>query len=117
MEREIREFIAYLHSTKKTSNNTEVSYQRDLKKMTVYLYDRGIKDFKEVRELDLQGYMNEMERKHFASSTISRSVASIRALYQYLYKEGKIQRDPSDNLKPPRVEKKDTGNFICRGSG
>ncbi len=106
MEREIREFIAYLHSTKKTSNNTEVSYQRDLKKMTVYLYDRGIKDFKEVRELDLQGYMNEMERKHFASSTISRSVASIRALYQYLYKEGKIQRDPSDNLKPPRVEKK-----------
>lgn len=106
MEREIREFITYLHNTKKTSNNTEVSYQRDLKKMTAYLYEREVRNVTEVREMDLQGYMNEMERKNFASSTISRSVASIRAFFQYLYKEGRIQRDPADNLKPPKVEKK-----------
>mgnify|MGYP000078477557 CR=1 FL=1 len=32
MDIEIREFITYLHNTKKTSANTEISYQRDLKK-------------------------------------------------------------------------------------
>lgn len=106
MERDIREFIAYLHNTKKTSKNTEVSYQRDLKKMAAYLSAHGIRDITQVRELDLQGYMNEMERKNFASSTISRSVASIRALFQYLFKEGRIQQDPAENLKPPKVEKK-----------
>lgn len=106
MERVIGEFIAYLHDMKKTSGNTEISYQRDLKKMAVYLTDRGIEDVTRVRELDLQGYMSEMERKKFASSTISRSVASIRALFQYLFKEGKIQKDPSENLRPPKVEKK-----------
>lgn len=106
MERDIREFISYLHNTKKTSNNTEVSYQRDLKKMSTYLTGKGIKDITEVSELDLQGYISEMERKDFASSTISRSVASIRALFQYLFKEGKIKNDPSDALKPPKVEKK-----------
>lgn len=106
MERDIREFISYLHNTKKTSNNTEVSYQRDLKKMSTYLSGKGIKDITEVSELDLQGYISEMERKDFASSTISRSVASIRALFQYLFKEGKIKNDPSDALKPPKVEKK-----------
>ena len=37
MEQEIREFIEYLHNTKKTSQNTEVSYQRDLNKMAAYL--------------------------------------------------------------------------------
>ena len=106
MEREIREFIAYLHNMKRTSYNTEVSYQRDLKKMAAFLNDRGIKEAAEVREIDLEAYLDYMERENFASSTISRSVASIRALFQYLFKEGKIDRDPSDDLRPPKVEKK-----------
>ena len=42
MELEIREFIAYLHDIKKTSINTEMSYQRDLKKMWDFLKNRGI---------------------------------------------------------------------------
>ncbi len=106
MERVIREFVAYLHTTKKTSTNTEVSYQRDLKKFVSYLNSLGLKDIKEVRDLHLQSYINQMERENFASSSISRSVASIRAFFQYLFKEGRIQKDPSENLKPPRVEKK-----------
>ena len=39
MDIEIREFITYLHNTKKTSANTEISYQRDLKKMAEFLKD------------------------------------------------------------------------------
>ena len=37
MEQEIREFIEYLHNTKKTSQNTEFSYHRDLNKIDSYL--------------------------------------------------------------------------------
>ena len=54
MDIEIREFVAYLHNIKKMSANTEVSYQRDLKKMAEFLGDRGVKDLKEVRELELE---------------------------------------------------------------
>lgn len=106
MERELREFIMYLHNGRKTSYNTEVSYQRDLKKMTAFLNDRGIKAVQDVRAIDLEAYLDYMEREDFASSTISRSVASIRALFQYLYKEGRIAQDPSDDLRPPKVKKK-----------
>lgn len=106
MERVVRDFIAYLQNAKKTSKNTEVSYQRDLRKMVLYLEGRGLKNITEVRKVDLQGYISEMGRKNFASSSISRSVASIRALFQYLLKEGMIQMDPSEELKPPKVEKK-----------
>ena len=38
MEKEIQEFISYLHEVKKTSNNTEISYQRDLLKMARFMY-------------------------------------------------------------------------------
>ena len=100
MDIEIREFITYLHNRKRTSHNTEVSYQRDLKKMAVYFADRGIYDIRDVGELELEGYLSYMERGQFASSTISRNVASIRALFQYLYQENRIERE----LKPPMVE-------------
>ena len=60
MDIEIREFVAYLHNIKKMSANTEVSYQRDLKKMAEFLGDRGVKDLKEVRELELEGYISYM---------------------------------------------------------
>ena len=106
MDIEIREFITYLHNRKRTSHNTEVSYQRDLKKMAVYFEERGIYDIREVGELELEGYLSYMERGQFASSTISRNVASIRALFQYLQQEGRIERDPSLELKPPKVEKR-----------
>ena len=106
MERDIREFISYLHNTKRTSHNTEVSYQRDLKKMESFLSDRGIREVRDIREIDLEGYLDYMERENFASSTISRSVASMRAFFQYLWKEGVIAKDPAENLKPPKVEKK-----------
>ena len=106
MDIEIREFITYLHNRKRTSHNTEVSYQRDLKKMAAYFEGRGIYDIREVGELELEGYLSYMERGQFASSTISRNVASIRALFQYLQQEGRIERDPSLELKPPKVEKR-----------
>ena len=35
------EFIAYLHNTKGTSKNTEVSYERDLRKMEQFLRSEG----------------------------------------------------------------------------
>ena len=73
MDIEIREFITYLHNRKRTSHNTEVSYQRDLKKMAVYFADRGIYDIRDVGELELEGYLSYMERGQFASSTISRN--------------------------------------------
>ena len=106
MELEIREFIAYLHDIKKTSINTEMSYQRDLKKMWDFLKNRGVMSVSEVKELELEGYISYMEREKFAASSISRSVASIRAFFQFLWKEGVITSDPAENLKPPKVEKK-----------
>ena len=60
----------------------------------------------QITETSLNSYMLYLERNHFATSTVSRSVASIRAFFQYLYKEHKIVTDPAQHLRPPRVEKK-----------
>lgn len=106
MEKVIAEFILYLHNTKNTSKNTEISYERDLKKFARYLEEQQITDFCSVTQTDIQGYLTEIRRENLASSTISRNIASIRALFHYLFSEGKIRENPADNLKTPKIEKK-----------
>lgn len=106
MESAIREFVGYLHNVKGTSGNTEVSYQRDLKKMAVWLSGQGVVCPELVSASLLENYVSYLKNKNFASSSISRSVASIRAFFQYLFREGRISEDPAGNLHPPKVEKK-----------
>lgn len=106
MEKEINGFILYLHNTKKTSRNTEISYKRDLGKFCRFLEARGIRELSDVTVQDLKDYVEELHEQKFAAATVSRSIASIKAFYHYMYKEGKIQKDISEVLKAPRIEKK-----------
>lgn len=106
MESLISNFIDYLHNEKNTSGNTELSYERDLKKLTAYLKKQGIESMDQVRETDLKGYLAKLQKEGYESSTISRNIASIRSFFLYLFKRGMIREDPAENLKAPKVEKK-----------
>lgn len=106
MEREIMNFISYLHNIKKTSNNTELSYKRDLGKMRQYLEENGISGLNDITEEVLDSYIVYLEENQFAAATISRNIASIKAFFHYLTKEGVIEKDISVGLKAPKIEKK-----------
>lgn len=107
MEVAIQKFIRYLHKTKKASSNTEVSYERDLKKLLRFMIEeQQVTSWGDVTVTNLNSYMLYLEREKFAASTISRNVASVRAFYQYLHKKGIVEHDISDELKPPKIEKK-----------
>ena len=73
-------FIQYLHQEKQTSENTEVSYERDLKKMILYLTAHGVDRIDAVTPEVLNSYVIELEQRTSA--------------------------DPAFELKAPKVEKK-----------
>ncbi len=106
MEHDIAEFMEYLHNVKKTSNNTELSYRRDLTKLRVYLEEHGINSVEQVTYTNLSAYILELEKKNFAIATISRNIASIKGFFSYLFKQRKIESDVAELLKAPVVEKK-----------
>lgn len=106
MEKEIDQFISYLHNAKKTSENTEMSYRRDLNKVLKYMKGQGITEVSEITVTHLHSYILYLEKNNFAAATISRNIASIKAFYHYLFKEGKVSEDISEVLKPPKIEKK-----------
>lgn len=102
----INVFIAYLHTIKKTADNTLMSYRRDLLKLSDFLATRGIVDVMEITDADLQAFVAELERQQLKAATISRNIASIKAFYHYLYKEQLVAEDISDSLHAPKIEKK-----------
>lgn len=106
MEQEINAFITYLHNVKKMSQNTELSYKRDLNKLCRYMQEQGIKDPASITATNLNSYILYLEKNKFSAATISRNIACIKTFYHYLYKEGKVKADVSDALKAPKVEKK-----------
>lgn len=106
MEKEIGAFITYLHNVKNTSGNTEMSYKRDLEKVSHFMELRGIHETKDVKAQDLADYVKFLEDSKFAAATVSRNIASLKAFYHYLVQEGLVEEDISDKLKAPKIEKK-----------
>lgn len=105
MEQRIEEFISYLHNVKNTSNNTEMSYRRDLKKAAAFFAGRKIASVNEIREDDLHAYVQHMNDEQFSAATISRNIASLKAFYHYLYQEKLVSEDYAEKLHAPKIEK------------
>lgn len=106
MTSEIKSFVNYLRNVKKTSKNTEISYQRDLMQLASFLEGQGITEVEKVTKTSLNSYILFLEKQGKATTTISREMASMKAFFNYLYREERIRRDPSELLKSPKIEKK-----------
>lgn len=106
MEQRIDAFIEYMHNVKKTSTNTELSYKRDLKKLNVYLLSRGVTSYRSVTTVILREFVDMMQRENFSPATISRTIASIKAFWQYLVAHENYAQDVACALKAPKIEKK-----------
>ena len=106
MRFDIGKFMTYLRDVKHTSKNTEVSYERDLRKMADYFESRGLTASKDITEKHLSEYIAYLEKEGKKPSTISRTIASMKAFYAYLAEEGILSEDIATALKAPKVEKK-----------
>ena len=106
IQESIDAFVAYLHDVKKTSHNTEMSYQRDLTKMCKFLEEKGIRRIVDADEEALKSYVIFLIEKEFANATISRHIAAIKSWYAFMMKEGMVQEDYAKDLKAPKIEKK-----------
>ena len=106
MEKQLKQFYKFLEVDKKVSNNTLQSYKRDLKQFSEYLDEKDIK-YNKVTEQNIKEYLEYLaEEEEKKPSTISRTIASIRAFYQYEVKNKKTMQNPTENIQSPKIEKR-----------
>lgn len=102
-------FIDYLKEKKNASESTVSSYRCDLRKLERYLKEHGIEDVQSVTPTNLNSYVLYLERQGLSTATVLRNVASIKAYFHYAYYSRQIERDPTETIKAPHMEKKAPG--------
>lgn len=106
MLQRINEFVDYLTNVKRASKNTIASYKRDLLKLNRFLTDSECNEVDKITSTNLNSYVLMIEKQGMSTATVSRNIASVKAFFLYLLKQGVISEDPSETLKPPKIEKK-----------
>ena len=104
MEKQIRNFLEFLKTEKRASQNTLQSYERDIIQFEQYLNDQKM-NYAKVSEADIKEYLNHLHEVGKKTSSISRSLASIRSFYQYETRVKKVKINPTENVQAPKVEK------------
>lgn len=86
------------------SRNTLESYRRDLNKFSEWLAEKRTSSLLQTTHADIQGYLADLFliEKAKASST-GRTLSSLKRLFRYLLRQGKINTDPTLQIDTPKL--------------
>ena len=85
----LNNFNEYLLNRKEFSENTISSYDRDLKKIFLYLAKKGysIDDYSWLNEEFISRYIDYLREKDYSSATLSRTISTVHIFVEYLWVE------------------------------
>lgn len=95
----LKRFLNYLTVEKGLSQNTVVSYERDLRR---YLGKLKEKEPDDIRQSDIVSFLTDLSSIGISVSSVARCLAAIRGFHKYLITDGLAQADPTVNLETPR---------------
>lgn len=102
----VDDFAYFMDNTKHKSLNTIQSYKRDVSQYINYLNTNGITDISKTTKTTVLTYLLNLQSQGKATSTVSRTLASLRSFYLFITQSGTKMKDPTQNLEAPHVEKK-----------
>ncbi|WP_420824513.1 site-specific tyrosine recombinase XerD [Vagococcus coleopterorum] len=96
----------YLKIERGLSENTIVSYQRDLMQYLDYLKQENITSWEQVDRYFVLGFLKTMNDENKSSATITRMITSLRKFHQFLRQERYTDNDPMQHIETPKKAKK-----------
>lgn len=107
MKNQIEDFLHFIIVEKGLAQNTIDSYKRDLTKYTNYLMNvEQVTSLNRVTRIVIMNYLFFLREQGLASTTIARTIASIRSFHQFLLREKETTNDPSLHIESPKQERK-----------
>lgn len=106
MMADLQNFMQYLAVERGLARNTLEAYERDLTFYLDYLDKQGIQDLSTSTKHHITGYLQRLRNEGKAVSTVTRTLVSIRAFYQFLVRERLLTNDPSIHMTSPKQVKK-----------
>lgn len=108
-EEYVKQFLDHLRYERNASQHTLRNYASDLEQFQEYLDSVGksssISIF-EVDHLTIREWMAHLHALNKKKTSIARKLASLRAFFQFLVREGILEKNPARLVSRPRVEQK-----------
>lgn len=95
----INKFLDYISVEKRYSQNTLVSYKKDLEDLLLFISEtEGTEDLKKVDKKVIRNFIVSLSEKKIQKRSINRKLSSLRSFYLYLLKIGEIQVSPLETI-------------------
>ncbi len=111
MENNIRDFAVYLEIERNLSRHTQKGYLADIRQFYAYLEANDKRTGQAgaasgaIDQIIVRGFMRSLYLGKLKKVTMARKLASLRAFFKYLLREGRIKVNPADLVQTPTPEK------------
>jgi len=102
----IDDYLCHIRFEKNLSDNTVISYQRDLIEFIRFFEKSGFETFSMINSKLIEAFIKKLRNKRLKNSTISRKISSLREFFKFLFRENVITVDLIPFLELPKKEKK-----------
>ena len=96
----IADFLGRMSAERGAAANTLDAYGRDLGEFTEYLAEEGLA-LDAVAPKHITEYLRHLDELGLAGSSRARKLSAIRQLFRFLEAEGRIARNPAENVTAP----------------
>ena len=100
--RPLRAWLDHLRVERGLAERTLVAYAHDLEQLSAFAEGRG-RTLLELRQADLSEFFGSLRERGLGPRSQARHVFSARAFYRFAQREGLVERDPTENLRPPKA--------------
>ena len=99
---DIKEYIVFISQVKNLSENTSKSYERDLKKLHLFLLDLNISEYSQISAETCSAWIGSLYSQNNNPKSIQRHLSSAKGFFRFLKKNNLIESSPFELVSAPK---------------
>ncbi|MGD1101386.1 MAG: site-specific tyrosine recombinase XerD [Terriglobia bacterium] len=100
---EVQLFLDFARVEKGLAANSIESYRRDLTAFSAFLHRLG-RSPRAVDRDDIRAFLKELYDRDLAARSVARHLVSLRNLFRFLVREGRLTGDPTAEVEAPKLD-------------
>jgi integrase/recombinase XerD len=100
---EVQLFLDFARVEKGLAANSVESYRRDLREFSAFLHRLG-KSPLAVDRQDIRAFLKQLYQRDLGARSVARHLVSLRNLFRFLVREGRLTADPTAEVEAPKLE-------------
>lgn len=96
-------FIKYIRNVGGLSENTIISYRKDLEEIFDFINER---DIRILESKDIEEFIKYLKKRKYSNRSINRKLSTLRGFFRFLEERGYLKKNPMLYIFSPKFEKR-----------